>query len=182
MAAQVISERRGLPLILLLVRVIVLNGLTLIRRSPKRITVSPVYWAIAIAEAYWDLFFGVFRNYPSVALVPGWITDGLSILALLILLTARLSLGRSFGIVAADRGVVTNGLYRVVRHPIYTAAYLGVLAFMLSHFSAITLFLALCNFTLTATKALLEERFLSHNDIYRNYLQRVRYRFFPLIA
>src|ERR1700682_5194874 len=36
---------------------------------------------------------------------------------------AKLTLRRSFGIIAANRGVMTSGPYRVVRHPMY-AAYL----------------------------------------------------------
>ena len=182
MAISINGERRGLPLVLLLVRVIVLNGLVLIRRHPQRITVSPLFWIVAMAEAYWDLLFGVFRSYPSVALCPAWFTDGLSIMAFLILLTARISLGRSFGIVAADRGIITTGAYRIVRHPVYTAAYLAVFAYVLSHFSVLTVSLALCNFALTATKALLEEKFLGLNEAYKRYMGRVRYRFFPLIA
>ena len=39
---------------------------------------------------------------------------------------AILSLGRSFGIEAANRGIQTHGLYRFVRHPIY-AAYLPLM-------------------------------------------------------
>ncbi len=39
---------------------------------------------------------------------------------------AVLSLGRSFGIEAANRGIQTHGLYRFVRHPIY-AAYLPLM-------------------------------------------------------
>ena len=39
---------------------------------------------------------------------------------------AVLSLGRSLGIEAANRGVQTHGLYRFVRHPIY-AAYLPLM-------------------------------------------------------
>ena len=51
--------------------------------------------------------------------------------ALVVSLGAFLSLGRSWGIIPANRGVKTGGLYRVVRHPIYAsyvifdAAYSG---------------------------------------------------------
>jgi protein-S-isoprenylcysteine O-methyltransferase Ste14 len=40
-----------------------------------------------------------------------------------IVVTCILTLGRSFGFAAADRGVVTRGAYAVVRHPMY-ASYL----------------------------------------------------------
>lgn len=52
---------------------------------------------------------------------------GLLVLVGLVLTTgAILSLGRSFGIEAANRGIQTKGLYRFVRHPIY-AAYLPLM-------------------------------------------------------
>ena len=34
-------------------------------------------------------------------------------------IAGKLSLGRSFGLMPANRGIVSTGLYRVVRHPIY---------------------------------------------------------------
>jgi protein-S-isoprenylcysteine O-methyltransferase Ste14 len=42
-------------------------------------------------------------------------------------------LGRSFGIVAAHRGIKTCGLYRYLRHPIYAAYLLAFGGFVLVH-------------------------------------------------
>jgi protein-S-isoprenylcysteine O-methyltransferase Ste14 len=55
----------------------------------------------------------------------------------LLVLVATLRLGRSFGIIAANRGIQTGGLYRVVRHPIYVAYVLAFGGFVLSHPTAI---------------------------------------------
>ena len=38
---------------------------------------------------------------------------------LLVVIAGKLSLGRSFGLMPANRGIVSTGLYRLVRHPIY---------------------------------------------------------------
>jgi protein-S-isoprenylcysteine O-methyltransferase Ste14 len=40
-------------------------------------------------------------------------------LGLLLVLWAMLTLGRSFGIAPADRGLVKGGPYRIIRHPMY---------------------------------------------------------------
>jgi protein-S-isoprenylcysteine O-methyltransferase Ste14 len=44
---------------------------------------------------------------------------------------ARLSLGRSIGYVPADRGIITSGPYRFVRHPIYSGLFVTLFAFLL---------------------------------------------------
>src|SRR4051812_29901914 len=52
------------------------------------------------------------------------------IAALLLSLGAIGSLGRSLGIVAADRGVKTRGAYRLVRHPVYACHLLSYAGFV----------------------------------------------------
>ena len=43
----------------------------------------------------------------------------LSAVGLIVVIAGKVSLGRSFGLMPANRGVVSSGLYRLVRHPIY---------------------------------------------------------------
>jgi len=182
MTVGMIAERRGLPLVLLLARLTIHNGLLLVRKTPKKITLSPLYWLVAISGGYWDLIYAFFRDWKSVSLCAGWFTDGLSLVAALFYLWARLSLGRSFGMVPADRGIKTGGAYRLVRHPIYTAGYVAGLAYVLGHFSTINIVILVSGMAIIAFKAVLEERFLADNETYRSYMATVRYRFLPLVA
>ena len=59
--------------------------------------------------------------------VPSFAPDIVTALAgavgVLLVIVGKLTLGRSFGLVPANRGVVARGPYNVVRHPIY-AGYL----------------------------------------------------------
>ena len=50
-----------------------------------------------------------------------------------IAVSAKLSLRRSFGVVAANRGVRTGGLYGLVRHPMYLGYFLTHLGFLLTN-------------------------------------------------
>ena len=45
----------------------------------------------------------------------------------------KLSLGRSFGLMPANRGVVSTGLYRLVRHPIYMGYLITHVGFLLAN-------------------------------------------------
>ena len=53
-----------------------------------------------------------------------------SIIGLAIVVAGKVALGRSFGLLPANRGVVFSGLYRVVRHPIYLGYVLTHGAFL----------------------------------------------------
>jgi hypothetical protein len=86
------------------------------------------------------LFAGLVRNDPPAVASPDHaralsdsdLREHASARRGLLVLAATLRLGRSFGIVATNRGIQTGGLYRIVRHPIY-AAYVWPSAASCSH-------------------------------------------------
>src|SRR5260370_25569425 len=55
---------------------------------------------------------------------------GLQVAGALLAALAVISLGRSFGIVAANRGIRTGGPYRFVRPPLYSAYILTQIGYM----------------------------------------------------
>jgi len=100
---------------------------------------------------------------------------------LLIAITSLLALGRSFGFVAADRGLKTRGPYAVVRHPVY-ASYLliqsGYLLQSLSPRNALVVaFATACNIG----RALAEESLLTRSPAYQSYQDQVRWRLIPYL-
>jgi protein-S-isoprenylcysteine O-methyltransferase Ste14 len=94
-------------------------------------------------------------------------------------LYSKLILGRSFGLVAANRGVKKTGAYGIVRHPIY-ASYLicHVATFYLNPSLWNLGVYALC-WTLQVTRIMIEERHLSADPRYRDYKAEVPYRLIP---
>lgn len=113
------------------------------------------------------------------AIIPLYVAAPLQFLALWIVIWGKMSLGRSFAILPANRGVVTGGAYQYVRHPIYAGYLMGHILFLLSSFS-------IYNFAVYATitlfqvhRILREERILALTPEYREYLERVRYRLIP---
>lgn len=97
-------------------------------------------------------------------------------------LAAKVFLGRSFGIVAANRGVKASGTYRVVRHPMY-------LGYMLSHLGFISMYFSIPNlaiYTLVWScfwlRAVEEEKILLRDPAYQAYAIKVRFRLVPGLA
>ena len=65
------------------------------------------------------------------ALVPDVATAMVSALGLALVIVGKMALGRSFGLVPANRGVVVRGPYTLVRHPIYTGYLITHVAFLI---------------------------------------------------
>ena len=64
---------------------------------------------------------------------PGAFQIGMAIAGLALAAWGLLSLGKSFGVAPADRGLVLHGPYRFLRHPIYAGELLAVLAVLLGN-------------------------------------------------
>lgn len=97
-------------------------------------------------------------------------------------LAAKMFLGRSFGLVAANRGVKDRGVYRLVRHPMYLGYILNQLGFLLMFFSPWNLAVYAVTWTAQYLRTIEEEKFLRRDPLYRDYAERVRFRLVPGIA
>jgi protein-S-isoprenylcysteine O-methyltransferase Ste14 len=94
---------------------------------------------------------------------------------------ALVFLGRSFGIVAANRGVKTGGAYGLVRHPMYAGYFLTYVGYVLSYPSLVNVCLAVATLVIQVTRASMEERVLAHDPSYQDYLRRTPWRFIPYV-
>jgi protein-S-isoprenylcysteine O-methyltransferase Ste14 len=106
-------------------------------------------------------------------------TVAVSGMGLIVVVIGKLSLGRSFGLVPANRGVVSTGVYRFVRHPIY-------LGYMITHVGFLLANPGIWNVVVLATadialmlRARCEEHTLAADEAYRTYMSRVRWRVLP---
>ena len=108
-------------------------------------------------------------------------TDGLSLVSVVLDLYARLTLGRNIGFVPAQRRLVLTGPYRVVRHPIYSGWFLMVFAVPV---------MTLTQFVFAATSSVylliaipFEERSLrrSSSGAYDRYMREVPWKLVPKV-
>lgn len=100
----------------------------------------------------------------------------IEVTALAWMLYSMHSLGRSFGIAPADRGVVTGGAYRVVRHPLYAGELLFFLGCVVGNPTVRNGLVLAGEAVADLVRILMEERVVSG---YEEYAQRVRWRLIP---
>jgi protein-S-isoprenylcysteine O-methyltransferase Ste14 len=112
-------------------------------------------------------------------LVPDALTAVVSSVGLLIVIAGKLTLGRSFGLVPANRGVVNRGVYGVVRHPIYAGYLLTHMAFACAHATTWNVTVLILTDTALIVRARYEERVLEADRSYRSYCERVAWHFVP---
>ena len=169
------------PRVALLVQGLVFIGSMLVRKTPVRVSTNPWYWLLTFVETYWIiLVFAVLRR--GQPLVPYWVSASLATLGAVLMIWARLSLGRSIGLVPALRSLVTHGAYRYVRHPIYLAGSLIFIANGLSAYSPVNVAILGLGIFWFALKSLAEESFLRSDPAYADYMEHVRWKWFPGIG
>jgi len=107
------------------------------------------------------------------------ITALLAAVGLVLVVAGKIALGRSFGVVPANRGVVIRGPYALVRHPIYSGYLITHVAFLMAHPAPWNVSVILLADTALIVRALMEERVLRADAKYRQYCLRVGWHLVP---
>lgn len=115
----------------------------------------------------------------SAAMVPEPLTIMICGFGLIIVVLGKISLGRSFGLTPANRGVVASGMYDYVRHPIYLGYLLTHIGFVIANPADWNLLILAAADIALVLRAICEERTLAKDAAYRAYMQRVRWRIIP---
>lgn len=107
------------------------------------------------------------------------LTVALSCAGLAVVIAGKITLGRSFALLPANRGVVSNGLYKVVRHPIYMGYLVTHVAFLVASPSLWNIVALIAADAALLVRAVCEEQTLAQDPAYRDYQTRVRWRVVP---
>jgi protein-S-isoprenylcysteine O-methyltransferase Ste14 len=119
------------------------------------------------------------RTAVNRAIAPDWATALVSSAGLLIVIAGKLTLGRSFGLVPANRGVIVGGPYTVVRHPIYAGYLLTHVAFVVAHATMWNVLILAVTDMALILRSRREERLLVRDDAYETYCRRVAWHLVP---
>ena len=154
-------------------------GIALTRRAPETKDHSlPSVAAVVLSYAYPYAQVAYLRWVPGE---PAWPLGGLVLVtfAASLSLASLLTLGRRFGVFPALRGLATKGPYRLVRHPMYLAYVLADIGYNLLEWNSGTALLVVTGWASILYRILAEERVLSHDPGWSDYIASVRYRLFP---
>lgn len=148
-----------------------------IRKISESFSTKPIDWFYALAGTFLPLFV-----QPSSAGIGDEIGAFIAWAGILILtLPAIISLNRSFGLVPANRGIKTSGMYQFLRHPIY-ASYLFVwIGYLVSNLSMYNAILLTISAYLMIMRIFKEEAHLLQSDEYKTYASQVKWRLIPYV-
>ena len=153
-------------------------ALFLCRRRSRATSSRPADWLLGVAGTFLPLLMRANTQLGALA----WLGRPLQIAGLVLALVAVAGLGRSFGIVAAHRGLRTAGPYRLVRHPLYAAYAITYMGYLLSYPRLLNVVLVAVTLAVMYARAVAEERLLADDPEYRAYRERTRWRFVPGLA
>jgi len=150
----------------------------IVLRTPS-ITLSqtPRDWVLAILGTIMPLM--IMPVVDATPLTPIPICFSLMAAGFSLQISAKLMLGRAFGIVAANRGIKMLGPYRILRHPMYAGYSLTHVGFLLAAPSLINTLIYTIGLTVQILRIFREERLLMRDPGYRIFAARVRYRLLP---
>jgi protein-S-isoprenylcysteine O-methyltransferase Ste14 len=92
---------------------------------------------------------------------------------------ARIYLGRRFGLLPANRGIVSGGPFRWMRHPIYSGWMILTIGFLMAYPDLYNIAMFVISLPFLVWRMSLEEEHLTQDPEYRAYLAKTRYRLFP---
>lgn len=146
----------------------------LTRSLPKGISFNLYDWVIGLTGTY---AIALFQSESTGR--DSLLGQTVQISGLALQVVAMLSLNRSIGIVAANRGIKTHGLYRFVRHPLYCSYTIAFLGYVINQPSTWNIGVYGLAVILWVLRLLAEEKFLLQDPQYREYASRVRSRLVP---
>ncbi len=153
-------------------------ALFLLRRQARDVSTSWLAWVAAPIGSFAILLARPTGAGASSGALAGEIVQLVGLVAAIASLSA---LGRSFGVVAANRGVKRSGPYRLIRHPIYCCYLVGNLGYVLENPSLRNAAVVCLGTLFQLVRIDEEERVLRHDPSYRDYCGSVRYRLLPFL-
>lgn len=149
----------------------------IIRRRPTQVSYRPIEVVMAFFATFAPSLFDGLSGYGRSQFFGIFLQIAGNLLAVF----ALISLGRSFGILPAYRGVQTHGLYRVVRHPLYASYLVANLGYIWNHPSLYNFTVVLVCLLSQISRIYAEERLLATDRRYAAYQKQVRWRLVPFV-
>jgi protein-S-isoprenylcysteine O-methyltransferase Ste14 len=92
---------------------------------------------------------------------------------------SRIYLGRRFGLLPANRGIVSGGPFRLMRHPIYSGWLVLTVGFLMAYPTPRNIGMLFLSLPFLVWRMDLEEEHLNEDPEYRRYAAKTPYRLIP---
>jgi protein-S-isoprenylcysteine O-methyltransferase Ste14 len=146
------------------------------KTPPKQTNTSPRDWIVAFCGTYMLNFL-----MPAPEIHDNIYIECIQALGFVVCIAGALSLNESFGVVAANRGIKSSGMYKYLRHPIYCGYFLEAGAYLAQNLTAQNIVVMLIWTIFQFRRIFIEEQYLSKDDAYKHYMQKVRWRIIPFV-
>ena len=147
-----------------------------VRRPPTLVSRNALVWIAAYLGT-----FGASLLRPGGP-HSGWLDTGgvaLQVEGIVIGVVSLATLGRSLGLVPAHRGLVTSGVYRFLRHPLYVSYVIAELGYLVQSPRLWNLAVLAVVWTCQVARIVSEEKLLGTDAAYRAYSLQTRWRLIP---
>lgn len=105
----------------------------------------------------------------------------LQIFGVVVQIVALAALNRSLGLLPAHRGIKSEGIYRFVRHPLYTAYTVTFAGYLLNNLSIYNGIVVVCGMAFMIMRIYCEEELLRQYPLYASYADKTRWRLIPSV-
>lgn len=169
-------ERPRLSVLLIVATEAIVAVLLLVRRDPDETRHTWQTWISTTGGTFAPLLLR--PTEVSEDLLIGQI---LQIAGTLLQLGALAALNRSLGLLPAHRGIKSDGLYRFVRHPLYTAYIVTFAGYLISNFSVQNSVIVIAGMAFMIMRIRYEEELLRQYPLYASYADKTQWRLIPFL-
>ncbi len=149
---------------------------SLVRVTPKAVMLNA--WSISATAGMMLLPMMIKAGPPSIGIL-NQLGIAIELIGVVFTQLARIYLGRSFGLLPANRGIVSTGPFRLMRHPIYVGWLLLTLGHSFIYPTPRNFIVMTSVLPFMMWRIVQEEALLSLDPEYREYCARVRSRLIP---
>jgi protein-S-isoprenylcysteine O-methyltransferase Ste14 len=153
-----------------------LAGFIFVRRPANEVSFSPAAWMTSIGGTFAPLLLR-----PVDGTGDQLLGTAVQLVGTIASAAGIMSLNRSIGLLPAHRGIRRGGMYRLVRHPLYSAYAVTGIGYLLNHPSARNAALMLVGVGFQVARLTNEERLLSSDPAYLAYKAETRWRLLPFV-
>jgi protein-S-isoprenylcysteine O-methyltransferase Ste14 len=169
-------ERPRLSVLLIVITETIVAVLLLVRRDPDETRHTWQTWITTTGGTFAPLLLR-----PTEVSEDVLIGQVLQIAGTLVQIGALAALNRSLGLLPAHRGIKSDGLYRFVRHPLYTAYILTFTGYLISNLTIYNTIIVVAGTAFMVMRIRLEEDLLRQYPLYVSYADKTRWRLIPSV-